>query len=1092
MYLWLAIVVGLLPMTPLLAQTPVPAPAATVSIEPDASDPSLANAPFDEELLTAQIEALLEAKLDMLMADMSVEDKVGQLFVVDFAGNATDFESDIAVLIHSYHVGGVVISPGYGNFSNEKSVDTPRVVAGLTNRLQALAYGLLLPQEEELLSAGDMAATLDELPVLADVTDETGLQPIKLPLLIAVEQLGDNLEATSLRRNFTELPSQMALGATWNTGLSRQVGAIVGQQLEAVGVNVLLGPNLDILTEIRTDRVGQLGVQMYGGNPFWAGELGKAYIQGVHLGSDSKVLTVARHFPGQGDVDRMPDREVATIQTSLEEMQATALVPFNAVTSHAPTSGPSTAVDPSSAVTDMLMPSNMRYSAFQGAGPERIPPLSLSPDLPAALESQFTGAWDDSGLLMSNALGIPAIRRFYDPTLAEFPARTVALDAFTAGNDLLYLGQFASEAQWDAERVNIESTVIFFQDQYRTDPDFAVRVDQAVRRILQAKLRLYLDPAILRTQAIDLLTRANLTANTVLTEPVDTLALPALIDDELRAAPVIPLIDLMNTEEGLAVFAPDNEARVAANAIVRQVARESITVLYPDISVTAPTEALPSSPGSGDNILIFTDVRLVRECATCTAEVGIGPDDLGNIILRLYGPDGTGQMTAEQITNRTFADLVELLETEARAADPGVQMTPAPAGPLITPEAALPDITTPLEEPVPTDEVVAEPLDKQQLLQQEIQEADWIIFNMLNVDTTAEPASDAVKRFLNVRGPQTDGKRLVVLSLQAPYYLDATEISSLSMYLGVYAKSQPFLENAVRALFRSYVPQGAPSVDVPGTRFADLTQRLQAGAGQTLPVQIFLGEQPLLDPETGTQVASGAAPLQTGDVIRMQVGPILDSNGHLVPDGTRVEFQLTYERAELGLNVQPADTRDGVATREVVLERDGTLQILATSGDSATSEPIILTVAQSQAAAVATQVAIGALVEPAPVATAPPAGEILPVGENAPVTAPATPNVALLRDRVNLATLLVALFIILITMSILLIVQVRILPRAMLVHNLLWAVIAGLAAYIIYGVGLLPGANWLYGQLDVWAAGLVVFLGMIFQMLFLQLRSLRD
>ena len=62
----------------------------------------------------------------------------------------------------------------------------------------------------------------------------------------------------------------------------------------------------------------------------------------------------------------------------------------------------------------------------------------------------------------------------------------------------------------------------------------------------------------------------------------------------------------------------------------------------------------------------------------------------------------------------------------------------------------------------------------------------------------------------------------------------------------------------------------------------------------------------------------------------------------------------------------------------------------------------------------------------------------------------------------------------------------------MLVHNLLWAVIIGLGAYIIFGVGLLPGGSWLYDQLDVWSAALVTFLGMIAPILWLQLRALRD
>ena len=77
-------------------------------------------------------DALLTARAESMLAQMSPADRVGQLFLISFQGNATDFESDIVELIHGYRVGGVALSPKHGNFSNEKGVDTPRQVAGLS------------------------------------------------------------------------------------------------------------------------------------------------------------------------------------------------------------------------------------------------------------------------------------------------------------------------------------------------------------------------------------------------------------------------------------------------------------------------------------------------------------------------------------------------------------------------------------------------------------------------------------------------------------------------------------------------------------------------------------------------------------------------------------------------------------------------------------------------------------------------------------------------------------------------------------------------------------------------------------------------
>ena len=40
-------------------------------------------------------DALLTARVETLLAQMSPADRVGQLFLISFQGNATDFESDI-------------------------------------------------------------------------------------------------------------------------------------------------------------------------------------------------------------------------------------------------------------------------------------------------------------------------------------------------------------------------------------------------------------------------------------------------------------------------------------------------------------------------------------------------------------------------------------------------------------------------------------------------------------------------------------------------------------------------------------------------------------------------------------------------------------------------------------------------------------------------------------------------------------------------------------------------------------------------------------------------------------------------------------
>jgi beta-glucosidase-like glycosyl hydrolase len=1113
--LCLFLILTLVPPAALHAQiaTPTPRPTAeqvqvqsetSGDVEPDSATPNSAilldeaTGLPDEEAIRSTVDALIDAQVDYLIGQMGVEDKVGQIFLVHFSGNDTDILSDIAVLIHAYRISGVVLSPSHHNFTNQRGVDTPAEVASLTNRLQALAYGHLLPNAISLVDEADIQQLVENLPSLADKEAEADRPAMNIPLFVGIEQLGDELDVTSLRRDFTELPNQMALGAAWTPELAQAVGRVVGQELTAVGVSLLLGPSLDMLIQPRPDSVGRLGIHMYGGNPYWVSEMGQSYITGIHEGSNRQLLTVVRHFPGQGDVDRLPDQEVATIQGDIEELRYGALAPFKAVTD-------GEAGNPGN--TDMMMPSHMRFSSIQGPGPERIPPLGLSSDLTNLLTEEGFDPWLESGLIVSDALGTPAIRRYYETDDGGFPARQVAQDAFAAGNDILYLGHFADDEEWETERVNIESTISFFQERYENDYDFADQVDAAVRRILQTKLRLYADMDALEQEALSLLTEADSEStettttgtaqlSTPLATPTATPELPNNTSSEpgfdSPIKPVIPLERLLVFNEQLAILDEESDHQTEANALVRQVARDSLTVLFPDISV--PSESLPQPPKADDKIVIFTDSRLQQECSDCTVEVAIGPDDIENIILRLYGPDATDQITEEQITSLTFSELVDVLDSSAAVeeeAEPGS----TPPVLLPTPTAETPAASE-VESGDPDSErgETTEPIDRTMQIERDIDTADWLIFAMLDVDPAIYP-SDAVKRFLRERGDQLEGKKIVVLALQAPYFLDATEISALSSYLGVYSKSSSFLENAVRSVFHSYTPNGSPPVSVSGTRFANLEERLQPDPLLVIDLQIVAEDVELPTIDGGNSPDAQLA-VPAGTTIRVQVGPVFDRNGQPVPDNTLVEYQLIYDGEELALNVEPANTHNGMALRDILLDRAGSLQISATVGNAGTGEPYMLLVTETESESAADDGAAAdggdappsdsAVVTADPLETNPENGTEVDGTTNDGQTL-STPTTS--EDRVDLATLFIALLILTVTISLLLIVQNRIVPRTNLVHNLLWTAIAGLAAYIMYGVGLLPGANWLHGYFGVIAAGLVVLVSMIVTLLWLQLRS---
>jgi beta-N-acetylhexosaminidase len=996
---------------------------------------------------------MLDAQVESILASMSPSDRVGQLFVVTFVSNDTSYNSDIAHLILDYRIGGVVLSPSNMNFGNGKGIATPHQVATLTNQLQALAYGVLLPADQTFAIPTDGSWPP---PGLVSLTSQSNLPPPNIPLFIAAEQLGDGLPFTSLRREFTPLPSQMALGATWNVGLARKVGQIVGMELRAVGINLLLGPNLDLFDQPRADRVGALGLHAFGGNPYWVGQMGRAYIAGVHDGSRGRVATVARNFPGQGSIDRLPDQEIATVQLSLDELRQTAIFPFRRVTTQSSLILQRTGI---MSATDGLMTSHMRYNALPGSAT----PMSLGPELNMTLNQEGFADWHDGGgLLMSNPIGTLAVRRYYDPSLASFSPRRVALDVFAAGHDLIYLDQLSLENDWAEEKAAIQETIGFFQERYTSDSNFAAQVDSVVRRILRLKLRLY-GPSYLPPSSMN--------ANGIITP---TVAMTASTPVSMPAAITLPVVTaprILVSADGLNVLT--GTVRTDAIGVISQVARDSLTILYPDIQ-NLPA-ALPTAPQAEDRLLIFSDSRLLRECDSCTAEAAIGPDEIAEIIIRNYGPTGSGQVLVDHVVSETFADLDQLLRSTAPPPGSRIQ-TSSNATPTVTVTIATPT-TVEIETSEPTTQT-AETLDKLAKLESEIEQANWLIFAMLDVDPEGSPTSDVVKRFLSQRAEAVEKKNVIVFALHAPYFLDATEISKLTAYFGVYSKSRPFLESAVRALFRSATPVGAPPVSVPGTPYGSLAERLAPDPQRPFSLKLLVGEN-----ELSVQSEDNDAPIaHNGEVLRLLVGPVLDRNGRPAPDGTPVNFDLIFEGEVMELNVEPANTRSGLAMRDVTLDRTGKLSIWATAGAASIGAPVVVNV----------QPPLPEIAALTPAATPPPTSTTVELTNTTAITTSgqgsATSSLVNGR-RISIFTLLIALFTIVVTLSLLLIAQVQILPRQVLMHNMLWAVIFGLGAYILYGLGLLPGVSMLQEKLGELGPAIVVFIAMLLPLLWLQLRT---
>lgn len=402
-----------------------------------------------------------EAAVEAILQSLSPRERILQLFMVGFQG--PEVSDEVRRFIAENPVGGVFLSrvncnivngpeydPAHCAFPADEEPDTPGQVAALTRDLQAAACQATRGQTEE--------------------------EEYCLPLFVAVDHEGDGRPLTRLLGGFTPIPSNMAIGATFDPDQAEAVGCIVGRELAAVGVNMLLGPGLDVLDSPRSGGPGDQGIRVFGGNPLWVAEMGSAYIRGVQECGQGRLATVAKHFPGHGRSTRRVDYEdVALVLKTLEELGQVDLVPFAAVAGGRPGQ---------SGITDAIMNSHLSYPQVPGC--DGRTPVTFSPTCMQAFAglAEFAAWRRQGGLTVVDDLAAGAVQAYSRTKFGAYQQGTIALEALMAGNDVLPL---IRPWQWQA----LQPTVDYLLGRYQEDEQVRARVDDAARRVLALKYRLY-------------------------------------------------------------------------------------------------------------------------------------------------------------------------------------------------------------------------------------------------------------------------------------------------------------------------------------------------------------------------------------------------------------------------------------------------------------------------------------------------------------------------------------------------------------------------------------------------------------------------
>jgi beta-N-acetylhexosaminidase len=317
-----------------------------------------------------------------LLRHMSLEQKVGQLFVIEVAGRDATNVSDAAKTtnqrlygvdtpaqaIAKYQPGGVIYyttRQACSGCPSDDNIGDPAQVATLSNGLQTAALA----------------------------------QPAHIPLQISVDQEGGALVAR-FGPPATQMPGAMALGADGSAQDARTSGDVIGTELKAVGVTQDYGVDSDVNINPNNPVIG---IRSPGGDPSLVSRIVAGEIKGFH---DAGESAVSKHFPGHGDTGVDSHFGLPIVTHDLAQFEATDLPPFKAAIA---------------AGVDTIMSAHVVFPAVDPSGA----PATMSHKI-------LTGVLRDElgfqGLIVTDALDMAGATSTYPPDVAPVQAVLAGAD----------------------------------------------------------------------------------------------------------------------------------------------------------------------------------------------------------------------------------------------------------------------------------------------------------------------------------------------------------------------------------------------------------------------------------------------------------------------------------------------------------------------------------------------------------------------------------------------------------------------------------------------------------------------------------------
>jgi beta-N-acetylhexosaminidase len=206
----------------------------------------------------------------MYLSHMTLDQKLGQLFMVQYWGYS--YSSDLETMIHDQYAGGVIMYAAQMNSLNQTKNDIAR--------MQKKAW---------------------------------------MPLLISADEEGGFVERIS--NIFGDRPGALETYQTGNIQNAAKLGNSIAHDLQALGINTDLAPDVDVPVVQGPDQY----MRTWGYTPQEVINWGGTYLRAIQ--GDGEIACL-KHFPGLGAATTDAHQDLPVVNRSRDQLYSTELAPY--------------------------------------------------------------------------------------------------------------------------------------------------------------------------------------------------------------------------------------------------------------------------------------------------------------------------------------------------------------------------------------------------------------------------------------------------------------------------------------------------------------------------------------------------------------------------------------------------------------------------------------------------------------------------------------------------------------------------------------------------------------------------------------------